>query len=130
MARKVNEGQTEGGLPYLSFGEGPLLVVFPGLGMTNANPSGIQRWGEMRLLAPQARTFTIHGISRRVALAYGTTIEDHPADRAKGDFVGRFAHRGEGQRDHRDDNAGEESVGGRFAVAGKQTLLGTTLARR
>jgi hypothetical protein len=43
MAREVREGQTEGGLPYLSFGEGPLLVVFPGLGMTSANPSGIQR---------------------------------------------------------------------------------------
>ena len=42
MAREVREGQTEGGLPYLSFGEGLLLVVLPGLGMTNANPSGIQ----------------------------------------------------------------------------------------
>ena len=28
MAREVKEGQTEGGLPYLSFGEGPLLVAF------------------------------------------------------------------------------------------------------
>ena len=82
MARKVNEGHTEGGLPYLSFGEGPLLVVFPGLGMTNANPSGIQRWGEMRLLAPLARTFTIHRISRRVGLAYGTTIEVLASDYA------------------------------------------------
>jgi hypothetical protein len=49
MAREVREGQTEIGLPYLSFGEGPPLDVFPGLGMTNANPSGIQRWGGMRL---------------------------------------------------------------------------------
>jgi pimeloyl-ACP methyl ester carboxylesterase len=68
MAREVREGQSEGGLPYLSFGEGP-LVVFPGLGITNANPSGIQRWGEMRLLAPLARVFTVHRISRRVGLA-------------------------------------------------------------
>ena len=72
MAREVREGQTEGGLPYLSFGEGPLLVVFPGLGMTSANLSGIQRWWEMRLLAPLARTFTVR---RRVELAYGTTME-------------------------------------------------------
>jgi hypothetical protein len=49
MAREVREGQTKSGLPYLSFGEGPPLDVFPGLAMTNANPSGIQRWGEMRL---------------------------------------------------------------------------------
>ena len=27
VAREVKEGQTEGGLPYLSFGEGPLLVA-------------------------------------------------------------------------------------------------------
>jgi hypothetical protein len=79
MAREVREGRTEGGLPYLSFGEGPLLVVFPGLGMTNANPSGIQRWGEMRLLAPLARTFTV---CRRVGLAYGTTMEDLANDYA------------------------------------------------
>ena len=50
--------------------------------MTNANPSGIQRWGEMRLLAPLARTFTIHRISRRVGLAYGTTIEVLASDYA------------------------------------------------
>lgn len=63
MARELREGQTEGGLPYLSFGEGPPLVVFPGLGMTNANPSGIQRWGKMRLLAPMASAFTASYIS-------------------------------------------------------------------
>ena len=43
--------------------------TLPGLGMTSANPSGIQRWGEMRLLAPLARTFTVRRISRRVGLA-------------------------------------------------------------
>jgi pimeloyl-ACP methyl ester carboxylesterase len=82
MAREVREGQTEAGLAYLSFGEGPPLVVFPGLGMTNANPSGIQRRGEMRLLAPLARVFTVHRISRRVGLASGTTMEDLANDYA------------------------------------------------
>ena len=46
MSGEVVEGRLEGGLPYLSFGHGPALVVFPGLGTTNANPTGIQRWGE------------------------------------------------------------------------------------
>jgi pimeloyl-ACP methyl ester carboxylesterase len=82
MAREVREGHTKGGLPYLSFGEGPPLVVFPGLGMTNANPSGIQRWGEIRLLAPLARAFMVHRISRRVGLASGTTMEDLANDYA------------------------------------------------
>jgi hypothetical protein len=43
--RSVREGRLESGLPCLSFGEGSPLVVFPGIGMTNANPSGLQRWG-------------------------------------------------------------------------------------
>ena len=75
MALEVREGHIKGGLPCLSFGEGPPLVVFPGLGITNANPKGLQRWGELRLLAPLARVFTVHRISRRVGLASGTTIE-------------------------------------------------------
>jgi hypothetical protein len=58
MALEVREGHIEGGLPCLSFGEGPPLVVFPGLGITNANPKGLQRWGELRLLAALAR---LHG---------------------------------------------------------------------
>jgi pimeloyl-ACP methyl ester carboxylesterase len=82
VAREVREGHTEGGLPFLSFGEGPPLVVFPGLGMTNANPSGIQRWVEMRLLAPPARAFTVRRLSRRVGVASGTTMEDLANDYA------------------------------------------------
>ena len=49
---EVGERMLEGGLPCLTFGEGPPLVVFPGLGMTNSNPTGVQRWGELRLLSP------------------------------------------------------------------------------
>ncbi len=41
----VQEGMLKGGLPCISFGDGPPLAVFPGLGMTNANPTGLQRWG-------------------------------------------------------------------------------------
>jgi hypothetical protein len=32
VAREVGEGRTEGRLRYLSFGEGPPLVVFPAWG--------------------------------------------------------------------------------------------------
>lgn len=76
MARKVKEGQLAGGLPYLFFGDGPTLVVFPGMSMTNANPSGLQRWGEVRLLSPLARSLTVFRIGRRVGLAPGTTMTD------------------------------------------------------
>lgn len=72
----VREGHLKGGLPCLTFGDGPPLVVFPGLGMTNANPSGLQRWGEVRLLAPLARAFTVHRIGCKVGLEPGTTMTD------------------------------------------------------
>src|SRR5688500_2961019 len=59
MAREVREGQTEGGLPCLSFGVGPRVVVLRGLGRTRASPDGIQRRREQRRLGSLARTFTI-----------------------------------------------------------------------
>lgn len=81
--RDIREGRLKGGLPYLSFGEGPPLVVFPGLGMTNANPTGLQRWGELRLLAPLARAFTVYRIGRRVGLEPSTTMADLTNDYAE-----------------------------------------------
>jgi pimeloyl-ACP methyl ester carboxylesterase len=81
--RDMTEGMLKGGLPYLSFGEGPPLVVFPGLGMTNANPTGLQRWGEVRLLAPLARTFTVYRIGRRIGLKPNTTMADLVNDYAE-----------------------------------------------
>ena len=70
----VREGTLVGGLPCLSFGEGPPLVVFPGIGMTNANPSGIQRWGELWLLSPLAGACTVYRVGRKVGLKSGTTV--------------------------------------------------------
>jgi pimeloyl-ACP methyl ester carboxylesterase len=85
----MREGMLEGGLPCLTFGEGAPLVVFPGIGMTNTNPSGVQRWGEMRLLAPLARAFTVCRVGRRVGLAPGTTMADLANDYAIA-LEGRF----------------------------------------
>ena len=83
MSGEVVEGRLGGGLPYLSFGHGPALVVFPGLGTINANPTGIQRWGELRLLSPLARSFTVHRIGRKVGLKRGTTMPDLARDCAE-----------------------------------------------
>jgi pimeloyl-ACP methyl ester carboxylesterase len=58
-------------------------VVFPGIGMTNANPKGVQRWGEVRLLSPLARAFTVYRVGRRVGLKPATTIADLANDYAK-----------------------------------------------
>jgi pimeloyl-ACP methyl ester carboxylesterase len=58
-------------------------VVFPGLGMTNANPVGLQRWGELRLLAPLARAFTVYRVGRRIGLEPGTTMSELANDYAE-----------------------------------------------
>ena len=73
---EVRERMLEGGLPCLTFGEGPPLVVFPGIGMTNSTPTGIQRWGEVRLLSPLARAFTVYRVGRRVGLKPKATVAD------------------------------------------------------
>jgi hypothetical protein len=78
----AQEGTLEGGLPCLSFGQGPPLVVFPGIGMTNSNPTGIQRWGEVRLLSPLARAFTVYRVGRRVGLKPNATVADLADDYA------------------------------------------------
>jgi pimeloyl-ACP methyl ester carboxylesterase len=51
--------------------------------MTNANPTGIQRWGQVRLLAPLARAFTLYRLGRRVGLGPGTTMGDLANDYAE-----------------------------------------------
>ena len=51
--------------------------------MSNANPTGFQRWVEVRLLAPMARAFTVHRVSRRVGLEPGTTMTHLVSDYAQ-----------------------------------------------
>jgi pimeloyl-ACP methyl ester carboxylesterase len=67
----------------LSLDNGPPLALFSGLGLTNANPAGLQRWGEVRLLAPLARAFTVYRVGRRVGLEPGTTMTDLANDYAE-----------------------------------------------
>ena len=69
-------GNLKGGLTYIAFGEGPPLVVFPGLGPSNANPTGVLLRFEMGWLSPLARTFTVYRINRMVGLAPDTTMAD------------------------------------------------------
>jgi pimeloyl-ACP methyl ester carboxylesterase len=72
----VREGTLKGCLSYISFGEGPPLVVFPGLGPSNANPTGVLLRFEMGWLSPLARAFRVYRINRKVGLAPHTTMAD------------------------------------------------------
>jgi pimeloyl-ACP methyl ester carboxylesterase len=72
----VREGTLQGCLSYIAFGDGPPLVVFPGLSPTNANPTGFLLRFEMGWLSPLARAFRVYRINRKVGLAPDTTIAD------------------------------------------------------
>jgi pimeloyl-ACP methyl ester carboxylesterase len=72
----VHEGTSKGCLSYISFGDGPPLVVFPGLFASNANPTGLLLRFEMGWLSPLARTFRVYRLNRKVGLAPGTTMAD------------------------------------------------------
>ncbi len=79
---EVREGTLKGGLPYISVGDGPPLVVFVSGGPSNANPTGWQRRYEVRWLAPLARGFTVYRVNRKVGLKRGATFADLADDYA------------------------------------------------
>lgn len=72
----MSEGTTAGGLPFLTFGSGPPLVVLPGITGRHRNPP---RWQATRL-APGLRALagrrTAHLLQLRPGLAPGTTMAD------------------------------------------------------
>jgi pimeloyl-ACP methyl ester carboxylesterase len=80
---EVREGTMKGGLPYISVGEGPPLVVFVAGGLTNANPTGWQRRYEVSWLSPLARGgFTVYRVNRKIGLRRGVTMADLAGDYA------------------------------------------------
>jgi pimeloyl-ACP methyl ester carboxylesterase len=88
----VREGTLKGGLTYITFGDGPPLVVFPGLFPSNANPTGFSLRFEMGWLSPLARTFRVYRINRKVGLAPHTTtmadLASHYATAIEDNFEG------------------------------------------
>jgi len=71
-----------GGLPYLRFGDGPPLIVSPGLGTTHANPTGQWRRFALSWADPFAEHFTVYLVNRRPGLPSGSTMSDIAADYA------------------------------------------------
>lgn len=82
VTRGAREGTLTGGLPYLSFGTGPPLIVCEGLTAEHANPRGLDRMMTLRLHGPLGRHFTVYVVNRRPGLATGTTMADIAGDYA------------------------------------------------
>jgi pimeloyl-ACP methyl ester carboxylesterase len=77
---RVREGSLHGGLPYLAVGEGQPLIVLVGLSAEHTNPTGLDRWMQLRLVRPLAERFAVHLVGRRPGLPAGTTIGDLAGD--------------------------------------------------
>lgn len=80
--RPVAEGQFSTGLHYLRVGDGPPLIVSPGLGTDHLNPTGSARRRALAWAAPFAEHFTVYLTNRRPELAPGVTMGDIAADYA------------------------------------------------
>ncbi|MGW1411559.1 alpha/beta fold hydrolase [Streptomyces sp. NPDC002403] len=86
----TREGLLPGGLPYLTAGQGPPLVVFRHFAPNNANPIGFWRWSELRPFAALMRERTIHLVSRKPGLDQDVTMAELAAQHAAA-LLGHFS---------------------------------------
>jgi pimeloyl-ACP methyl ester carboxylesterase len=76
-------GTWPGGLPYLSFGSGPPLVVLAGITPNHEPPQGADRRFQVRPLLPIASARRVWWVNRRPGLDPDATMSDIAADFAK-----------------------------------------------
>jgi pimeloyl-ACP methyl ester carboxylesterase len=88
---QVSEGALLHGLPYLTLGAGSPLVVLRGFTTEHANPTGLQRRAEVRMLTPLARRFRVYSVGRAPGMMPGVSmaqIADQHADALRTEFGG------------------------------------------
>lgn len=65
------------GLPHLSAGAGPPLIVLLHTPQA-ANPTGLARWSTMRMVRPFTGDFTVHVVNRPPGLPPSTRGRSRP----------------------------------------------------
>ena len=70
------EGFLDHDLPYLAWGSGPPLVYLRGFSTTNANPTGMQRSFEVRMMQSLSQQFHVHAVTRPAHLPADVTMAD------------------------------------------------------
>lgn len=80
----VREGKLIGDIPCLVAGQGPPLIVLPGLTASSGNPTGFARSAQLRQVAPLTRHFTVYVLNRRPGLPAGYQLSDLADDFAAG----------------------------------------------
>jgi pimeloyl-ACP methyl ester carboxylesterase len=69
-------GFLHGNVPYLKIGDGPPLVVVPGLTPEHDVPSGLERRVALASARPLARDFTVYVVNRKQGLKAGESMSD------------------------------------------------------
>lgn len=78
----ATEGHFSTGVPFVSLGGGPPLLVAAGLTPSHAHPTGMARRAALSWAAPFAEHFTVYLVNRRPGLPPGTSMADLAADYA------------------------------------------------
>lgn len=76
-------GTLRGGMPFLSFGSGPPLVVLPGISANHAAPAGGERRALTQPLLPFAQARRVWWVNRRPSLALDATMAELARDYAE-----------------------------------------------
>ncbi|MBJ8345840.1 alpha/beta fold hydrolase [Antrihabitans sp. YC2-6] len=77
------EGTMEHALPFYSFGAGEPLVVLRWFTVDHANPHGLERHAELRVLSPLAAHREVFAINRAPDMPAGTTMSDIAREHAE-----------------------------------------------
>src|SRR5450432_3680559 len=80
----IQTGELPGRMSYVAIGEGPALIVFPGLSRVSAGSSSEARMQEGRHYRALARVTgrTVYVVQRPAGMAAGTTMADLAAAHA------------------------------------------------
>ena len=76
MPGQESAGFLHDNAPYLKIGQGPPLVLVPGLTPAHDVPRGWQRQAALASARPLARDFTVYVVNRRQGLQPGESMSD------------------------------------------------------
>ncbi|GAA2400651.1 alpha/beta fold hydrolase [Nonomuraea africana] len=82
-AYRIEQDTLLHGLPRFSLGSGEPLIVLRGFGVNHANPKGMERPLELKIVRPLAERLRVHAVTRAPGMRPGTTMAEIAAQHAE-----------------------------------------------